>query len=149
VRSGDPSVASFNMNPDDMDVLAIQPWVMTGSDGSEGHPRKFGTYPQAYRDMVVEKKLFPLERFVYRSSGLVADTFHLCDRGYLRKGRKADIAIIELENYRPLANFQDPTLLATGVTDLLINGRMVVMNGGLTGTLPGEVINRQNLTCPD
>jgi N-acyl-D-aspartate/D-glutamate deacylase len=137
------------MNPDDMDVLAVQPWVMTGSDGSEGHPRKFASYPQAYQDMVVEKALFPLEQFVHRSSGLVADSFYLCDRGYIKKGRKADIAIIELDNFRPIADFNEPTLLATGVTDMLINGRMVVMNGAMTGTLPGEVVNRQALSCPD
>jgi N-acyl-D-aspartate/D-glutamate deacylase len=59
VRGGDPSVASFNMNPDDIDALAIQRWLMTGSDGSGGHPRKFATYPKAYQDMVVAKQLFP------------------------------------------------------------------------------------------
>jgi hypothetical protein len=32
---------------------------------------------------------------------------------------------------------------------MLINGRMVVMNGALTGTLPGEVIDRQNLSCAE
>lgn len=149
VRSGDPSVASFNMNPSDIDVLAVQPWVMTGSDGSEGHPRKFASYPKAYQEMVVQKSLFPMERFVYRSSGLVADTFYLCDRGYLKPGRKADIAIIDLPNFQPLADFQNPTVLATGVTNMLINGRMVVTNGALSGTLPGEVIDRQNLSCTE
>lgn len=149
VRSGDPSVASFNMNPSDIDVLAVQPWVMTGSDGSEGHPRKFASYPKAYQEMVVQKSLFPMERFVYRSAGLVADTFFLCDRGYLEAGRKADIAIIDLPSFLPMADFQNPTVLATGVTDMLVNGRMVITNGALSGTLPGEVINRQDLSCPE
>ncbi len=149
VRSGNPSVASFNMNLADIDALAIQPWVMTGSDGSEGHPRKFASYPKAYQEMVVGKSLFPMERYVYRSSGLVADSFYLCDRGYIKEGLKADIAIIDLDNFRPVADFQNPTELATGVTDMLINGRLVITNSNLTGTLPGEVIDRQNLSCPD
>jgi len=147
VRSGNPSVASFNMKPSDVDVIAMQPWVMTGSDGSEGHPRKFASYPKAYRDMVLEKALFPMEHFVYRSSGLVADSFYLCDRGYIRKGRKADIAVIDLSQYKPVADFQNPTELSTGVKDMLINGRMIIMNGAHTGTLPGEVIHRQKLDC--
>jgi N-acyl-D-amino-acid deacylase len=147
VRSGNPSIASFNMKPSDIDVIAMQPWVMTGSDGSEGHPRKFASYPKAYRDMVVQKALFPMEHFVYRSAGLVADSFFLCDRGYIKTGRKADIAIIDLGQYRPIADFQNPTELSTGVTDMLINGRMIIMNGAHTGTLPGEVIHRQKLGC--
>lgn len=149
VRGGDPSIASFNMNPSDIEAIAIQPWVMTGSDGSTGHPRKFASYPKAYRDFVVAGKLFPMERFVYRSSGLVADSFYLCDRGYLREGYSADIVIINLENYRPVADFQHPTELSTGVTEMLVNGELVIAGGELTGALPGVVIDRQNLTCPD
>ena len=149
IRGGNPGVASFNMNPDDIDVLAAQEWVMTGSDGSTGHPRKYASYPKAYQDWVVSKQLFPMERFVYRSAGLVADTFNLCDRGYIREGRKADIAIIDLASFKPVADFENPTELATGVTDMLINGRTVVANGALTGTLPGEVVDRQNLSCAE
>ena len=149
VRSGDPSVASFNMNPSDIEALAIQPWVMTGSDGSNGHPRKYASYPKAYRDMVVAAKLFPLERFVYRSSALVADSFYLCDRGYLREGYIADIAIINLDNFRPVADFQNPTELSTGVTELLVNGELAIAGGEFTGALPGVVIDRQNLVCAD
>jgi len=147
VRSGDPSIASFNMNPSDIEALAIQPWVMTGSDGSDGHPRKFASYPKAYRDFVVEGKLFPMERFVYRSSALVADSFYLCDRGHLREGYIADIAIIDLENFRPVADFQNPTELSTGVTEMLVNGELAIASGELTGALPGVVIDRQNLVC--
>ncbi|MDX1406269.1 MAG: amidohydrolase family protein [Woeseiaceae bacterium] len=148
VRGGNPSVASFNMNPDDIDALAMQPWVMTGSDGSEGHPRKFATYPQAYQDMVVAKNLFPVTRFVHRSSGLVADFFKLCDRGYLRNGMKADIAIIDLENFQPRADFNNPTELATGVDGLLVNGQPVIVAGEYNDRLAGEIIHRQQLACP-
>ncbi len=148
VRGGNPSVASFNMNPDDVDALAIQPWVMTGSDGSEGHPRKYATYPKVYQDMVVSKKLFPVSRFVYRSSGLVADFFDLCDRGYLRPAMKADIAVIDLDNFMPVADFDKPTELATGVTELLVNGVPAISGGEYSGALPGTVVNRRQLACP-
>jgi len=147
VRSGDPSIASFNMNPSDIEAIAIQPWVMTGSDGSNGHPRKYASYPKAYRDFVVEGKLFPMERFVYRSSALVADSFNLCDRGYLRDGYIADIAIIDLQNFTPVADFQNPTELSTGVTEMLVNGQLAIAGGEMTGELPGMVIDRQNLVC--
>lgn len=149
VRGGDPSVASFNMNPPDMDALAIQPWVMTGSDGSTGHPRKYATYPRAYRDLVATKSLLGMQQFVHRSSGLVADTYSLCDRGYLRPGYKADIAVIDLDNYIPVADYENPTALSAGIMQLLINGQAVIADGQFNGSLHGAVINRQQLDCPE
>lgn len=149
VRGGDPSIASFNMTTDDIHAIALQDWVMTGSDGSAGHPRKFATYPTVYRDMVLDAKLFPVERFIHRSSGLVADSLRLCDRGYLRDGRKADIVILDLENYRAIADFQDPTALSSGVVHALVNGRAAIRDRALVDALPGEVINRQTLSCLD
>ena len=148
VRSGDPSIASFNMNPDDLRVIAAQPWVMTGSDGSEGHPRKYASFPKAYQDFVRgNDPLFNVQQFVHRSAGLAADTFSLCDRGYLRTGRKADIVLIDLENFVPVADFQNPTELSTGVVEMLVNGELVISQGEYTGALPGQVINRQRLDC--
>lgn len=147
VREGDPSIASFVMELPDIQAIALQEWVMTGSDGSEGHPRKYATYPKVYQDMVVDAKLFTLERFVYRSAGLVADTFNLCDRGYLQVGRKADVVILDLDNYSPLADFENPTALASGIRHVLVNGIAVITNGKQTGELPGEVIDRQHLAC--
>jgi len=148
VRAGDPSIASFNMQPDDIHAIALQPWVMTGSDGSDGHPRKYATYPTVYRDMVLGEKLFSLERFVERSSSLVADTLGLCDRGYIEPGRIADIVMLDLENYLPVANFDNPTELASGVVHALVSGEFAVENGAPTDTLAGEVINRQTQDCP-
>jgi N-acyl-D-aspartate/D-glutamate deacylase len=137
------------MNPPDIDALAIQDWVMTGSDGSTGHPRKYATYPKAYKDFVADSSLLSMAQFVYRSTGLVADSFSLCDRGYLAVGRKADVAIIDVETFRPLADFENPVRLATGVVHLLVNGVPVISDRALTGQLPGTVIDRQNLECPD
>ncbi len=148
VRSGDPSIASFNMNLDDVHAIALQDWVMTGSDGSAGHPRKYGTYPTVYRDMVVEAGLFSVQRFVHRSSGLVADTLRLCDRGYLEEGRKADIVVIDLDDYRPVADFENPAALATGVVHAFVNGEPAIEDGALTAELPGEIVDRQGLECP-
>ncbi|MGI9202703.1 MAG: N-acyl-D-amino-acid deacylase family protein [Woeseiaceae bacterium] len=147
VRGGDPSIASFNMKIDDIGALAIQPWVMTGSDGGEGHPRKYASYPKAYREFVVDQSILTIEQWVHRSSGLVADTFALCDRGYLRQGRKADIAIIDLATYEPQADFENPSRLATGVTNVLVNGKLAIGERELQQVMSGQVIDRQNLNC--
>jgi N-acyl-D-aspartate/D-glutamate deacylase len=147
VRGGNPSVASFNMDPPDINAIAIQDWVMTGSDGSPGHPRKYASFPKAYRDFVADSSLMSMEKFVHRSSGLAADSFGLCDRGYLVEGRRADIAIIDLDTYLPLADFDNPTRLSTGISYLIVNGVPAISAGKLTNALPGQVIDHQNLQC--
>ncbi len=147
VRDGDPSIASFNMNPDDIHAIAIQDWVMTGSDGSAGHPRKFASYPTVYRDMVVDAELFSVARFVRRSSGFVADTLRLCDRGYLREGLQADIVVLDLESYDAVADFQNPAALSTGVVHAIVQGELAIRDRQPTDVLAGEVVDRQQLDC--
>jgi N-acyl-D-aspartate/D-glutamate deacylase len=147
VREGDPSVASFNMQQEDMERFALADWVMTGSDGSSGHPRKYATYPKGYRWLVAESGLMSLEVFVHRSSAQVADTFGLCDRGYLLPGRRADLSVVSLSEYQPVADYDNPTALARGVVHLVLNGVQVIADGKHTGALPGKVVNRRALVC--
>ncbi len=146
VIDGDPSIASFVMDPDVIDAIAVEPWVMTGSDGSSGHPRLYGTYPKAWADFV-ETGLMSVPRFVHRSSGQVADTFGLCDRGYLRDGAIADIAIIDPKQFRANATYESPTELSDGVAFLLVNGVIVIDNNNYTGELPGQVL--RHTSCND
>ena len=141
VLQGDPSIASFVMQQHSIEQLAMQPWVMTGSDGSSGHPRLYGTYPKAWRDFVVDKPLMTAEQFIHRSSGLTADTLGLCRRGYLRTGYLADIVIFDPQSFRSNANYQNPTKLASGVSQVLVNG-VVVIDGEHTETLPGRVLRK-------
>ncbi len=129
VIDGDPSIASFIMQQDDIDLFAVQPWVMTGSDGGVGHPRFYATYPKTYQDFVVKRELLSIEQFIHRSSGQVADTLGLCDRGYIRPGQIADIAIIDAQNFLPAASYDRPTELSTGVDHLLVNGTIVIQGG--------------------
>ncbi len=147
VRAGDPDVASFNMQRSDMQTFATQPWVMTGSDGSSGHPRKYATYPATYRDMVVRNGWLSTQRFVQRSTGRVADTFGLCDRGYIATGRKADIIVVDLDSYAPRATFDHPERFSAGVVHVLVNGRLALSEGELSADLHGTVIRRQDLEC--
>ena len=141
VLAGDPSIASFVMRQSDIDELAVRPWVMTGSDGSSGHPRLFGTYPKAWRDFVYDREILSAEQFVHRSSGLAADTFGLCDRGYLKPGYIADIIVFDPEKFAPKATYKNPTELSEGVEQLLINGT-VVINNDHTSKLPGRILTR-------
>lgn len=148
VRSEDPNIASFVMNQDDIDTFRVQPWVMTGSDGGRGHPRFSASYPKAWRDFVRERQMLSPEAFVHRSTGLVADTLRLCDRGYLRPGYAADIVVIDEPEFQPLANFQFPDWLSSGVVYLLVNGTLVISDAEQRGRRAGRVLAKHELDCP-
>ncbi|RKF18943.1 hypothetical protein D6851_14200 [Altericroceibacterium spongiae] len=129
ILTGNARVASFNMDEADMERFAQQPWVMTSSDGSTGHPRKFATFPKKYRDWVARKPVLTLGEFVHRSSGLTAQWFGLTDRGTLEQGKAADIVIFNPETYAPQATYLEPKKLSTGVDWLVVNGRLAIDEG--------------------
>lgn len=135
---GDARVASFNMAPADIVAFAAQEWVVTGSDGSTGHPRKYASFPKAYQDFVVGSGTMNLARFIRRSSGQTADLIGLSGRGYLRQDYAADIVIFDPAEFAPVADYQNPRLLSAGVHTLLVNGEAVISNGTATGALPGQ-----------
>ena len=141
--SGDTRVISFNMNPDDIRAFMIQPWVMTSSDGNDGHPRKYASFPRKYRSYVVEQGVMPVHTFVHRSTGLVADTFGVSNRGYLKLGYFADIAIIDPENFAPQASFEQWNKLSTGVNYLFVNGALAIDNSSGSMALSGAMIQRR------
>ena len=93
------SIASFNMIDADIDLLMQQPWMMTGSDGSAGHPRMYATFPEKYARYVVARKVIPLATFIRQSTGRTADTLKIDRRGYLRPGYFADVLVFDPATY--------------------------------------------------
>ena len=142
VLAGDASVASFNMNEKDIEAFMKRPWVMTGSDGSGGHPRKYGTFPKKWAEYVRAKKILTPEAFVNRSSALTAETFGIKDRGVLARGKFADVVVFDAATFRDRATYQKPTELATGVKYVVVNGKVAVDDGSYTGITPGVGITR-------
>nr|WP_298929455.1 amidohydrolase family protein [uncultured Erythrobacter sp.] len=138
LRMGDARLASFNMSAQDIAAFADQEWVVTGSDGSNGHPRKYGSFPKAYRDLVHGEAQMGIARFIRRSTGKTADIIGLDRRGYLKVGYHADVVIFDPSTFAPNANYSAPRALSSGVQHLYVNGVPVITGGAYTGALPGE-----------
>lgn len=135
-------VASFNMDRADVDLFMQQPWVLTASDGGDGHPRQHATFPEKYARFVVRDQVIPLQAFIHRSTGLTATTLGLEHRGYLRGGYFADVAILDPSRYAPRADYRNPSLLSEGVDYLFINGLPVIDHGHARDLLPGRALLR-------
>lgn len=136
------SVVSFNMAESDIKLLMKQPWIMTSSDGSYGHPRMYATYPQKYAKYVLAEKTISLAAFINSSTGRTADRFKLDRRGHLRSGYFADVVVFDPNRYRPRADYVNPTILTEGVQTLLVNGAVAVDGGKPTGVAAGRAIRK-------
>jgi N-acyl-D-aspartate/D-glutamate deacylase len=135
-----PSVASFNMNEADIERFMREDFVMTGSDGSGGHPRKYGTYPKKLKQYVFTKRTIALPFFVRASASLPAETFKMKDRGYLREGYFADIAVFDSATVADQSTYEEPTRLATGMRWVIVNGKLAVDDGKPTGVRAGRAL---------
>jgi N-acyl-D-aspartate/D-glutamate deacylase len=128
------------MNEADIERFMVEEFVMTGSDGSGGHPRKFGTYPKKLRQYVYTKRTISLPFFVRASASLPAETFKLAGRGYLREGAFADIAVFDEATVADQSTYEEPTRLATGMRWVIVNGTIAVDDGKPTGALAGRAL---------
>ena len=137
IRVQDSGVVSFNQSEADIAAFMRQPWVMTDSDASTGHPRVYGTFARKYAKYAVTDHVITVRQFIESSSSRTADWFHLAGRGHLRAGAFADIVVFDPKKYAARATYEQPTLFATGVRTVLVNGRIAVDQGRLTGVAAG------------
>jgi len=142
VENGGAGVGSFNMNPDDIRTFMKADFVMTGSDGSDGHPRKYGTFPRKMRQYVLDEPVLSMERMIQASSAQAAQVFGLEGRGRIAEGAYADVAVFDPATIRDEATFLEPTKLAVGMRYVLVNGVLAVDGGEPTHVLAGRTLRR-------
>jgi N-acyl-D-aspartate/D-glutamate deacylase len=151
---GATRVLVTSISEDDIRDIVASPLALVGSDGncvatygtvSQGlpHPRFYGTFPRVISRYVDELGVLPLELAVHKMTGATARALKLRDRGLLREGYRADIAIFDPTDFKDRATYADPHQYPSGEhTTVIVNGIVVVENAGHTGTLPGKVLRR-------
>src|SRR5690625_1374188 len=117
---------------------------MIGSDAIPAaripHPRTYGTFPRVL-GLLREQEALPAEQAVHLLTGLPARTFGLADRGELRKGAWADVALFRPGDFLDHATYASPDRPATGLDWLFVNGEAVISSGTVTGLLPGRAVS--------
>jgi N-acyl-D-aspartate/D-glutamate deacylase len=133
----------------DMNLALRQPWCSIGSDGSalatEGplrrgnpHPRSFGTFPRILGVYVRERGLLRLEDAVRKMTSLNATKLGILDRGLLRPGQYADVTVFDPERIIDHSTYTRPFRYSEGVTNVIVNGQVVLEQGKHTGARPGR-----------
>ncbi len=130
------------MNEQDIETFMKDPYVMTSSDGSGGHPRLYGTYPRKIRRYVLDKPVITMERMVRASSGQVAEVYGISDRGALKEGNFADVIVFDPKTIREEATYVEPEKLSTGMRWVFVNGQTAVAEGVPTGVLAGKGLRK-------
>jgi N-acyl-D-aspartate/D-glutamate deacylase len=135
------------MSERDLVRILRHPATMIGSDGSvpifgeaNPHPRSYGTFARVLGLYVRDKKVLTLEDAVRKMSAFPAARLGLADRGVLRPGLKADIAVFDAAAVRDTATFTKPHQYAEGFSHVIVNGQIVFENGGMTEARPGRVL---------
>jgi N-acyl-D-amino-acid deacylase len=133
------------------------PWVSFGSDASamapEGvfllastHPRAYGNFVRVLGKYARDEHLITLPEAVRRLSALPAHNLGLHDRGLLKAGYYADVVVFDPKTVTDHATFTKPQQFATGVSDVLVNGRPVLKDGEPTGAAAGQVVRGRGWT---
>jgi dihydroorotase/N-acyl-D-amino-acid deacylase len=132
---------------EDVERILRFPVTMVGSDGEipvfgEGHPhpRSYGTFARVLGRYVRERRALTLEEAVRKMTSLPAARLKLYDRGLLRPGMQADIAVFDPSRIADQATFLQPHQYAEGVFWVLVNGKPVVASGAVTQERPGRVL---------
>ncbi len=129
--------------------LATQSWMMTCTDGGTPlpgqdvtHPRAYGAFPRKLRLFVEEGDDISMAFAIRSMTGLAADFLRFGDRGYIREGMWADVAIFDRARIDDPATYENPHQNAEGLVHLFVNGMAAVADGRATGTLGGVPIRR-------
>jgi N-acyl-D-amino-acid deacylase len=149
-RNGGASVVNFGMFEDDVRLAMKLPWVATASDGSSKvasanvpHPRSFGTFPRKIGFYAIAEQVLPLEAAIRSATSLPAEILGIKDRGQIREGLVADIAVFDPDHFRDQATFESPYLPTKGLKHVLIHGEFAVYEGVPSGALLGKSIRKK------
>ena len=144
-------VAYFLMSEANVRREVGLPWMSFGSDAdapapegvfllSKEHPRTYGNFARVLGHYVRDTRDATLPDAIRRLAALPADNLSLTDRGRLRPGYFADVVIFDPHTIADHATYERPNQLATGVNDVLVNGRLALRNGQPTGSPTGRVV---------
>jgi N-acyl-D-amino-acid deacylase len=129
----------------------VRPWVSFGSDASAiaaeppfnetpVHPRAYGNFARLLGKYVRGEKRLTLEEAVRKLTSLPADNLRIADRGRLRAGHFADIAVFDPATVGDRATYENPHVYAAGMRHVFVNGVQVLRDGEHSGAKPGRFV---------
>ena len=152
--------AYFLMDEANVARQVALPWMSFGSDStaqaprgaflkSSTHPRAYGNFARLLGKYVRDEKRVSLPDAVRRLTSFPAANLGLRDRGLIRPGMMADVAMFDAATIADKATFEKPQQFAVGMRHVLVNGVPVLLNGEMTTARPGRAVRGPGFgRCP-
>lgn len=147
ITSGGARMVFHSIDENDVRYIAQYPNTMFASDSGirlfgqdTPHPRGYGNCARALAKYVRDDKVLRLEDAIRRMTSLPAQRMGLSDRGLLRPGMAADIAVFDLAKVKDASTYESPHAYSQGFAYVLVNGTPVLNEGIMTGAMPGKVL---------
>jgi N-acyl-D-amino-acid deacylase len=138
------------MSDQDVDRIIRHPAAMIASDGeipvfgrNAPHPRSYGTFARVLSEYVRNRRLLTVEQAVRKMASLPALRLKLADRGVLKEGMKADLAVFNPARVRDAATYENPHQYAEGFSRVIVNGVVAFEEGRMTTARPGRVLRKK------
>ncbi|HET7150934.1 MAG TPA: amidohydrolase family protein [Candidatus Acidoferrum sp.] len=133
---------------ENIDAAIESPLTMIASDGhllnGKGHPRTAGTYARVLGHYVREEKALDLMTALKKMTLMPAERLEkrapvFKDKGRIRVGADADIAVFDPNRVIDKATYEKPLQYSEGIPFVLVNGVPVVKDGKVVeGVFPGR-----------
>jgi N-acyl-D-amino-acid deacylase len=141
----------FGMSEDNMWRVLVQPYVSLGSDASlraprgplshdHPHPRAYGSFTRFLR-AALDGQTIPLPEAIRKMTALPAEQFGLKQRGMIKEGYFADIAVFDPDAVRENTTYAEPHQLSGGLRHLIVNGFQTLEHGEPTDRRAGRFLS--------
>lgn len=145
-------VIAHAYDPNDLRSVFLHPLCMVGSDatalaldGPLAGKSFHGAFTWAawfFHHFVTETRRLTAQQAVYRMTGLPASRLGWKNRGVIREGAWADIAVFDASTFAERGTTFEPNQTAQGMQHVLVNGTLTVRDGVLTGERAGQILRR-------
>jgi N-acyl-D-aspartate/D-glutamate deacylase len=144
--------SNSNGDPEAVGEILRSPYTLVGQSDAGAHVQfdaAFGYGTTLLGEWVRERGVLSLEQAIHKLTFQVASIYGLEDRGLLRPGYAADLAIFDpqtvaagepewAEDYP--ANTRRLVQPSVGMHYTVVNGQVIYADGALSGDLPGHVL---------
>lgn len=145
-EEGGGTVIVHMMEEEDVRAILRYERAMIGSDSmplaGKPHPRVAGTFPRVLSRYARDEAILSVAEAIFKMTAFPADRFALRDRGRVAIGSVADLVVFAPDSVRDAATYSDPLQPPLGIDYVLLNGRVAVRAGCVTGVRAGRVIAR-------
>jgi len=147
------------MDEKDVRAALAHPLVSFGTDSpakatdgplshETSHPRGWGSAARILGYYVREEKVLTLEEAIRKMTSFAAEAAGLPDRGLVKPGFAADLAVFDPATVRSVATFESPNHYSEGFRYVAVNGVLVVDDGKITGKKPGRALRGPGYAAP-